>query len=51
MAATREGGAGADIRYIDPSDNRGAGSFLAKQLAHLQPGDPFVVEIVNEWLF
>ena len=28
MAVSREGGAGADVRYIDPSDNRGAGNGL-----------------------
>lgn len=42
MAASQEGGPGADIRYIDPSDNRGA---------HLERGAPFRIEIVDEWLF
>jgi hypothetical protein len=37
MASTRQGGKGADIRYILSSDNRGAGSYIAKQLARL-PG-------------
>ena len=27
-AMSREGGAGADVRYIDPSDNRGAGATM-----------------------
>ncbi len=27
-----EGGAGADIRYISPKDNRGAGSWVSHQL-------------------
>lgn len=51
MAASQEGGPGADIRYIDPSDNRGAGSFIAKQLAYLERGAPFRIEIIDEWLF
>ncbi|PNQ79717.1 NucA/NucB deoxyribonuclease domain-containing protein [Paenibacillus sp. F4] len=32
MAICAEGGAGADIRYITPSDNRGAGSWVSHQL-------------------
>ncbi|MMZ48480.1 Sporulation-specific extracellular nuclease precursor [compost metagenome] len=32
MAMCTEGGAGADIRYITPSDNRGAGSWVSHQL-------------------
>ncbi|MGM1023035.1 MAG: NucA/NucB deoxyribonuclease domain-containing protein [Bacillota bacterium] len=32
MAMCAEGGAGADIRYITPSDNRGAGSWVSHQL-------------------
>jgi hypothetical protein len=32
MAMCQEGGAGADIRYIDPSDNRGAGAWVSNQL-------------------
>jgi hypothetical protein len=48
MASAAEGGAGADIRYINQSDNRGAGSFIAKQLSN---GDTFRIEIVDEWLF
>jgi RHS repeat-associated protein len=32
MAMFKEGGKGADIRHIDPSDNRGAGSSIAKAL-------------------
>ncbi|MDF2935997.1 MAG: nucB [Paenibacillaceae bacterium] len=32
MAMCAEGGAGADIKYIDPSDNRGAGSWVSNQL-------------------
>jgi len=32
MAMCAEGGAGADIAYIKPADNRGAGSWIANQL-------------------
>jgi hypothetical protein len=32
MAMCAEGGAGADIRYITPSDNRGAGSWVGHKL-------------------
>lgn len=37
MASTREGGRGADVRYVRSSDNRGAGTYIAAQLARL-PG-------------
>jgi hypothetical protein len=32
MAMCLEGGAGADVRYIFPSDNRGAGAWVGNQL-------------------
>lgn len=32
MAMCLEGGTGADIRYVTPSDNRGAGSWVGNQL-------------------
>lgn len=32
MAMCAEGGSGADIEYITPSDNRGAGSWVGNQL-------------------
>lgn len=32
MAMCEEGGEGADIEYITPSDNRGAGSWVGNQL-------------------
>ncbi|WP_366942288.1 NucA/NucB deoxyribonuclease domain-containing protein [Amycolatopsis sp.] len=34
-----EGGAGASVKYIDASDNRGAGSSMGHQLRGLQDGD------------
>ncbi|MFC5447796.1 NucA/NucB deoxyribonuclease domain-containing protein [Paenibacillus aestuarii] len=32
MAMCAEGGSGADIRYVTPTDNRGAGSWISNQL-------------------
>jgi len=38
MAMCREGGSGADIAYISPSDNRGAGSWIANQVEEFPDG-------------
>lgn len=38
MAVCAEGGTGADIKYITPSDNRGAGSFVGNKLDKLSDG-------------
>ena len=38
MAMFREGGEGASVRYIDPSDNRGAGSSISRALAGYDDG-------------
>lgn len=38
MAMCAEGGAGADIKYIAPSDNRGAGSWVSNQLEQYPNG-------------
>ncbi|MBW4080038.1 NucA/NucB deoxyribonuclease domain-containing protein [Paenibacillus sp. S150] len=38
MAMCEEGGRGADIQYITPSDNRGAGSWVGNQLEELPDG-------------
>lgn len=38
MAMCAEGGAGADIRYISPSDNRGAGSWVSHQVEDYPDG-------------
>lgn len=38
MAMCAEGGAGASVVYIDPSDNRGAGSWVGNQLAQYPDG-------------
>jgi hypothetical protein len=41
MAVMDEGGAGASVRYINPSDNRGAGASIGRALngAGVEPGD------------
>ncbi|MFG0216782.1 DNA-entry nuclease [Brevibacillus porteri] len=44
MAMCAEGGTGADIKYIKPSDNRGAGSWISNQLEDFPNGTK--VEIV-----
>ncbi|WP_025717355.1 NucA/NucB deoxyribonuclease domain-containing protein [Paenibacillus sp. 1-18] len=38
MAMCSEGGEGADIRYISPKDNRGAGSWVSHQLDKYKDG-------------
>jgi hypothetical protein len=38
MAMCAEGGAGADIAYITPSDNRGAGSWVGNELTGYPDG-------------
>jgi hypothetical protein len=38
MAMCAEGGKGADIKYINPSDNRGAGSWVSNQLEKYSDG-------------
>lgn len=38
MAMCREGGSGADIKYVTPADNRGAGSWVSNQLEQYQDG-------------
>jgi len=38
MAMCEEGGEGADIEYVTPSDNRGAGSYISNQLRSYTDG-------------
>ncbi|MBW5468513.1 DNA-entry nuclease [Brevibacillus formosus] len=38
MAMCAEGGTGAHIQYISPSDNRGAGSWISNQLEEFSDG-------------
>ncbi|WP_046213082.1 NucA/NucB deoxyribonuclease domain-containing protein [Paenibacillus wulumuqiensis] len=45
MAMCKEGGAGADIRYVTPSDNRGAGSWISNQLDNYPDGTRVLIEV------
>ena len=45
-AMSREGGTGADVRYIDPSDNRGAGATMGNALEGWCEDQPFRIDIV-----
>nr|WP_283106800.1 NucA/NucB deoxyribonuclease domain-containing protein [Serratia silvae] len=47
MAMFKEGGDGASIRYINPSDNRGAGSSIGNILSDLPDGTRIKIEVVN----
>lgn len=38
MAMCSEGGEGADVRYVSPSDNRGAGSWVSNQVEKYPDG-------------
>jgi len=42
-AATAEGGAGADVKYVLSSDNRGAGSSMGAQLGDYCSGQAFIL--------
>lgn len=45
MAMCEEGGEGADIEYIPPSDNRGAGSWVGNQLDQYEDGTRVFIEV------
>lgn len=45
MAMCGEGGTGADIRYVTPSDNRGAGSWISNQLDNYPDGTRVLFEV------
>ncbi|WP_236423027.1 RHS repeat-associated core domain-containing protein, partial [Pseudomonas syringae] len=45
MAMFKEGGNGASVRHIDPSDNRGAGSSIGNLLSSLPNGTKIKVEV------
>ncbi|MEM4997384.1 NucA/NucB deoxyribonuclease domain-containing protein [Priestia sp. SB1] len=45
MAMCEEGGQGADIEYIPPSDNRGAGSWVGNQLEQYEDGTKVYIEV------
>ncbi|WP_128376843.1 NucA/NucB deoxyribonuclease domain-containing protein [Streptomyces cavernae] len=46
FAMTAEGGAGASVRAIDPSDNRGSGSTVGKALSGQPDGTQFQINFV-----
>jgi Deoxyribonuclease NucA/NucB len=46
-AMSREGGTGADVRYIDPSDNRGAGATMGNALEGWCEDQPFRIDITR----
>jgi Deoxyribonuclease NucA/NucB len=45
-AMSEEGGYGASVRYIDPADNRGAGSTMGNQLEDWCEEQPFRIRFV-----
>ena len=45
-AVSREGGYGADVRYVLSADNRGAGSVMGAQLSGWCEGQPFRMRLV-----
>lgn len=45
MAMFKEGGSGASVKYIDPSDNRGAGSSIGNVLSDLPNGTRIKIEV------
>jgi RHS repeat-associated protein len=47
-AMFREGGAGASVRYIPPSDNRGAGACIAAQCRALPDGTQVHIKVVPD---
>lgn len=45
MALCSEGGAGADIQYVDPADNRGAGSWVSNAVRDYPDGTRILFEV------
>ncbi|MED2915228.1 NucA/NucB deoxyribonuclease domain-containing protein [Bacillus thuringiensis] len=45
MAMCSEGGSGADVRYITPADNRGAGSYVGRKVGKLPDGAKFKIVV------
>jgi hypothetical protein len=43
-AMSAEGGKGADVRYVRSAENRGAGTVMGHEVAHLANGDCFRFE-------
>jgi hypothetical protein len=47
-AMFKEGGKGADVKPINPSDNRGCGSYVSQQLKKYPNGTKVKIEVVDE---
>ncbi|MDW8852405.1 RHS repeat-associated core domain-containing protein [Flavobacterium sp. MMLR14_040] len=47
MAMFKEGGSGASVKYINPSDNRGAGSAIGNALSEYDPGTLVKINIID----
>lgn len=45
MAMCEEGGKGADIRYIKPKENRGAGSWFSNKVKNYPDGTVVTIEV------
>ena len=45
MALFEEGGQNSDVRYISPSDNRGAGSYIGNRLRNYPDGTRIILII------
>ncbi|EIT86417.1 NucB [Fictibacillus macauensis ZFHKF-1] len=45
MAMCKEGGKGADIRYITPADNRGAGSYIGNHVENYPDGTKVLISV------
>nr|WP_310876711.1 NucA/NucB deoxyribonuclease domain-containing protein [Priestia megaterium] len=45
MAFCEEGGTGADIKYVSPSDNRGAGSWISHQVDDFSNGTKVLIQV------
>ena len=48
MAMFSEGGTGASVKYIDPSDNRGAGSMIGHSVSNEKDGEQIIASIVQK---
>jgi hypothetical protein len=47
-AMFQEGGTGSDVRYINPSDNRGAGASMGNQLRNVPDGSSVQIVVVDD---
>lgn len=45
MAFCKEGGTGADIQYVKPSDKRGAGSWVSRQVDKFPDGTKILIQV------